>query len=99
MIERVTQQWPKQKTRCFLVERTASTWVPRPKTCGPLPDANVSSRAILMGNRSGTSARTRRAMRCPRWSGSQAPREKKRWKRSQCTRSATAVATSAWVTV
>src|SRR5258706_4346868 len=42
----VTQQWPKQNTFCRFVERTASRWLPMPKTLGPFFGARVSSTAI-----------------------------------------------------
>jgi len=77
-----TQQWPKQKTLCSLVERTASRWLPMPNTCGPFFGASVSSITMRTTSLAQSERAMRQKIRRPRSSALQAPREKKRWNAS-----------------
>jgi hypothetical protein len=75
---RTTQQWPNAKIFWRRVERTASMWLPMPKTCGPFLVASVSSSTMRTGACSRSRPRIQPKSRRPTSSGSQVPREKNR---------------------
>jgi hypothetical protein len=77
-----TQQWPKQNILRIVVERTGSMWLPRPKTCGPLPGASVSSMAMQSDTLGSSRGSTNRNSHRPSESGFHVPREKNRWNAS-----------------